>query len=138
VGWIDQARASTGRLRPTLSVGRDGICVPLRGGVAQEGATATVAGLARRGKRVGTASLGQMPASGQSTRTDQLTGLLQAIFHQVERQLLRLVSGSDEGHRPSTSSHQVRKKMVDPRRPWRRLAWSRSVDFAHACGDVPQ
>src|SRR5215217_1504400 len=32
LSWIEQARASTGRLRPTLSVGRDGILVPLRGG----------------------------------------------------------------------------------------------------------
>jgi hypothetical protein len=31
LGWIEQARASKGRFRPTLSVGRDGIFVPLRG-----------------------------------------------------------------------------------------------------------
>ena len=73
--WIEQARASTGRFRPTLSVGRDGIFVPLRGGVAQEGATATVSVLDRRGTRVGTVYLGQMPESGQGTLTDQLTGL---------------------------------------------------------------
>lgn len=54
VSWIEQARASKGRVRPTLSVGRDGIFVPLRGGVAQEGATATVSVLDRQGKRVGT------------------------------------------------------------------------------------
>jgi len=136
LGWIEQARASTGRFRPTLSVGRDGILVPLRGGVAQEGATATVAVLDRRGPRVGTVDLGLMPASGQATRTDQLTGLLQAMFPQVDRQLLRLASGSDEGHHPSTSYHQVLTKMVDPRRPWRRLEWRRIVDFSHAGGYV--
>jgi hypothetical protein len=138
LGWIEQARASTGRFRPTLSVGRDGIFVPLRGGVAQEGATATVAVLDRRGQRVGTVYLGLMPESGQATLTDQLTGLLQAIFQQVDSQLLRLAYVSDEGHHPSTYYHQVLKKMVDPRRPWRRLEWIRIVDFYHACGYVQQ
>jgi len=112
--------------------------VPLRGGVAQAGATATVSVLDRRGQRVGTVYLGLMPACGQATRTDQLTGLLQAIFHQVDSQLLRLAYVSDEGHHPSTYSHQVLKKMVDPRRPWRRLEWIRIVDFYHACGYVQQ
>jgi hypothetical protein len=138
LGWIEQARASTERFRPTLSVGRDGIFVPLRGGVAQEGATATVSVLDRRGKRVGTAYLGLMPESGQATLTDQLTGLLQAIFRQVDSQLLRLAYVSDEGHHPSTYYHQVLKKMADPRRPWRPLEWIRIVDFYHACGYVQQ
>jgi len=138
LGWIEQARASRGRFRPTLSVGRDGIFVPLRGGVAQEGATATVSVLDRGGKRVGTAYLGQMPESGQATLTAQLTGLLQAILKQVDSQLLRLAYVSDEGHPPSTYYHQVLKKMVDPRRPWRRLEWIRIVDFYHACGYVQQ
>src|SRR2546428_1364846 len=42
VHWLEQARTTKGRFRPTLSVGRDGIFVPLRHGVWQEGATATV------------------------------------------------------------------------------------------------
>jgi len=138
LGWIEQARASTGRFRPTLAVGRDGIFVPLRGGVAQEGATATVSVLDRRGKRVGTVYLGQMPESGQGTLTDQLSGLLQAMLSQVDSQLLRLAYVSDEGHHPSTYYHQVLTKMVDPRRPWRPLEWIRIVDFYPACGYVPQ
>ncbi len=138
LSWIEQARAAKGRFRPTLSVGRDGIFVPLRGGVAQEGATATVSVLDRRGKRVGTAYLGQMPEAGQVTLTDQLTGLLQAILSRVDSQLLRLAYVSDEGHHPSTYYHQVLKQMVDPRRPWRQLEWIRIVDFYHACGYVQQ
>jgi len=134
--WLAQARTSRGRFRPTLSVGRDGIFVPLRGGVAQEGATATVSVLDRRGKRVGTAYLGQMPESGQAPLTDQLSNLLQAVLSQVDSQLLRLVYVSDEGHHPSPYYHQALKPMVDPRRPWRRLAWIRIVDFYHACGYV--
>ena len=69
--WLEQARASQGRYRPTLSVGRDGICVPLQPKVWQEGATATVSVLERRGKRLGTVYLGHMPESGPGTLTAQ-------------------------------------------------------------------
>jgi hypothetical protein len=138
VRWIEQARAGRGRFRPTLAVGRDGIFVPLRRGVAQEGATATVSVLDRRGKRVGTVYLGRMPEAGQGMLTDQLSGLLQAVLTQVDSHLLRLAYVSDEGHHPSTYYHQVLKKMVDPRRPWRHVEWIRIVDFYHACGYVQQ
>jgi hypothetical protein len=100
VSWIAQARASKGRLRPTLSVGRDGIFVPLRQGVGQEGATAPISGLDRRGKRGGTVYLGQMPESGQGTLTAQLSALLQDIFRQVDSQELRLVYVSADGYHP--------------------------------------
>jgi hypothetical protein len=138
LSWLEQARAAKGRFRPTLSVGRDGIFVPLRHGVWQEGGTATVSVLDRRGKRVGTAYLGQMPESGQGTLTDQLSGLLKAILTQVDSQSLRLVYVTDEGHHPSTYYHHVLKKMVDPRRPWRVLQWIRIVDFYHAGQYVQQ
>jgi hypothetical protein len=138
VRWIEQARASKGHVRPTLSVGRDGIFVPLRGGVAQEGATAPVSGLARRGQRVGTVYLGQRPEAGQGTRTEQLTGLLQALLQQVDSQLLRLAYVSDAGHHPCRYSRQGLQHMVAPRRPWRRLEWIRIVDCYHGCGYVQQ
>jgi hypothetical protein len=138
VRWLEQAHASRGHFRPTLTVGRDGIFVPLRHGVGQEGATATVSVLDRRGKRVGTVSLGQRPESGQRTLTAQLSALLQAILRRVESQGLRLVSVTDEGYHPSDYYHSVLKKMSDPRRPWRRLEWIRIVDFYHACQYIPQ
>lgn len=121
VQWIEQARASKGRFRPTLSVGRDGIFVPLRHGVAQEGATATVSVLNRQGKRLGTVYVAQMPEPGQGTLTDQLSALLREILTRVDSQWLRLAYVSDEGHHPSTYYHQVLKPMTDPRRLWRRL-----------------
>jgi hypothetical protein len=138
VSWIEQARASKGRFRPPLSVGRDGIFVPLRHGVWQEGGAGTVSVLDRRGKRLGTVYVGQMPQAGQVTLTDQLSGLLTAILTKVDSQGLRLVYVTDEGHHPSTSYHRVLKKMVDPRRPWRVLEWIRIVDFYHTCGYVQQ
>jgi hypothetical protein len=138
VRWIEQARAAKGRFRPPLSVGRDGIFVPLRHGVGQEGSTATISVLDRRGQRVGTVYLGQMPESGQGTLTAQLSALLQAIFSRVDSQELRLVYVSDAGYHPSEYSHRVLKQMTDPRRPWRRLEWRRIVDFYHACQYVQQ
>ena len=138
VNWLELARASKGRFRPTLSVGRDGIFVPLRHGVAQEGSTATISVLDRRGKRVGTVYLGQMPQSGQGALTAQLNTLLKDVLSRVESQGLRLVYVSDEGYHPSDYYHSVLKKMVDPRRPWRCLEWIRIVDFYHACQYVQQ
>jgi len=138
VRWLHQARASKGRFQPTLSVGRDGVNVPMRHGDWQEGATATVAVLDRGGQRVGTVSLGQMPESGQPTLTAPLTALLQDILRHVDRQRLRLVSVSDAGYHPSHDSHHVLKKMQDPKRPWHTLAWRRIVDSSHACLSIKQ
>jgi hypothetical protein len=138
VNWLELARASKGRFRPTLSVGRDGIFVPLRHGVAQEGSTATISVLDRRGKRVGTVYLGQMPQSGQGALTAQLNTLLKDVLSRVASQGLRLVYVSDEGYHPSDYYHSVLKKMVDPRRPWRCLEWIRIVDFYHASQYVQQ
>src|SRR5262245_38922394 len=81
VRWLAHARASTGRYQPTLAVGRDGIFVPLRHKVWQEGATATVSVLDRRGKRLGTVYLGHMPEAGQKTRSEEHTSELQSLRH---------------------------------------------------------
>ena len=129
--WLEQG-TSNGRVRPTLPVGRDGIFVPLRHGMWQEGSVGTIAVLDRRDKRVGTAYLGRMPESGQGTMSTQLSGLLNAILREVDSERLRLAYVRDEGYHPSTYYHEVLKKMVDPRRPWRPLEWTRIVDFYHA------
>ena len=138
VRWLHQARASHGRFQPTLAVGRDGVHVPLRHGDWKEGATATVSVMDRRGKRVGTVYLGQMPEAGQTTLTAQLTTLLQDILRQVDSQSLRLVYVSDDGYHPSDYYHTVLKKMHDPQRPWHTLAWIRIVDYYHACLYIKQ
>ncbi len=138
VRWLHQARTSTGRFQPILAVGRDGVNVPLRHGDGKEGATATVSVLDRRGKRVGTVYLGQMPESGQTTLTAQLTALLHAILRHVDSQSLRLVSVSDDGYHPSDYYHSVLKKMHDSKRPWCQLTWIRLVDYYHACLYIKQ
>jgi hypothetical protein len=138
VHWLEQARASKGRYRPTLAVGRDGIVVPLQHKVWQEGSTATVSVLDRRGKRLGTVYLGHMPEAGQGTLTTQLTALLKAILTQVDSDGLRLVYVTDDGYHPSDYYQSVLQQMPDPRRPWRFLAWRRIIDYYHACQYVQQ
>jgi hypothetical protein len=133
VGWRHQARASNGRFQPPLAVGRDGVHGPMRHGEWQAGSTATVSVLNRRGKRVGTVSLGQRPEPGQPTLTAPLTALLQDIWRQVDAHGLRLVYVSDDGYHPRDYDHSVLKKMIAPKRPWRPLAWIRIVDYSQAC-----
>ena len=138
VRWLHQARASTGRFQPALAIGRDGVNVPLRHGAWKEGATATVSVMDRRGHRLGTVYLGQMPEPGQHTLTTQLTGLIQAILSRVDSQRLRLVYISDDGYHPSDYYHNVLHKMPDPKRPWGPLAWIRIIDYYHACLYIQQ
>jgi len=106
--------------------------------VWQEGATATVSGLDRRGKRLGTVYLGHLPEPGQGTLTTQFTARLQALLRQVDSQGLRLVSVTDDGYHPSDSYHSVWPQMRAPRRPGRSRVWRRSSDYDHACQYVPQ
>ena len=100
-------------------MGRDGVNVPLRHGAWKEGATATVSVMDRRGKRVGTVYLGQMPEAGQTTLTAPIDGPAPGHLESSRRQSLRLVSVSDDGYHPSDYYHSVLKKMPDPQRPWR-------------------
>jgi len=137
-GGRHQPRASKGQWQPTLAVGRDGVNGPMRHKEGQEGAPAPVAVWQRRGKRVGTGYRGQMPEPGQPTLTAQWTALLQDIWRQVDAQGRRLVSGSDDGSHPSDYSHSGLQKRLDPQRPWRHLAWRRSVDSSHAGLSIPQ
>jgi hypothetical protein len=138
VRGLHQARASTGRCQPILAVGRDGVHVPLRHGDGKEGATATVSVWDRRGTRVGTVYLGQMPESGQTTLTAPWTALLHALLRQVDSQSLRVVSVSDAGDHPSAYDHSVLKKMHAPKRPWGQRPWRRLVDYYHACLYIKQ
>lgn len=81
--WLDQAAASRGKHKPVLSVGRDGITLPLcsKGDSHYEVAsTDTGSVLARRGRRQGTVSLAYTPEPGQPTMSKQLTELLEEVL----------------------------------------------------------
>ena len=58
------AFSSRGRFRPSLVVGRDGVMMPMRP-CWEEASTATLSVYDRRGQRLGTVYLGQMPRVSQ-------------------------------------------------------------------------
>lgn len=133
--WLRSAEASAGPHRPVLSVGRDGVMVPVRGEPEyREAATGTVSVMDRRGRRLGTVYLGRMPEPGQKTLSRQLTGLLTRLLAAVVGPLPRLHYVTDGGHEPTRYFRQVLRKLCDPRRLGRRLAWTWVIDFYHACG----
>lgn len=137
--WLAKADKSRGRYRPVLAPGRDGIHVPMRSTGYHEGATATLSVLDRRGKRMGTVYLGQMPEAGQETLSAQLTSLLTQVlarWHAAGGRKPRLQYITDGGHHPKEYYQKVLRSMPDPWRPGHRLSWQWVVDFWHACGYV--
>lgn len=139
VALLTQAFASKGQHRPVLAVGRDGVQVPLRHQGYHEGATATVSVLDRRGRRLGTVYLGQMPESGQGVLSDQLTALVTKVLTAWQAQggvAPRLAYLTDGGHHPKEYYRQVLRHLADPWRPGQKLAWQWVLDFWHACGYV--
>lgn len=130
---LQQARASKGPHRPVLSVGRDGIFLPIcKNTKYREGATGTVAVLDRSGRRLGTVYLGNMPEPGQGTLSQQLTGLLQAVLCGWQGPLPRLQYVTDGGHHPSEYFNTVLRVMIHPR-SGQRLEWEWVLDYYHAC-----
>ena len=139
--WLEEASASKGKHRPVLAAGRDGVHVPMRGAHYQEAATATVAVKDRRGKRLGTVYLGQMPESGQGMLTIQMTALLTMVlkaWHEKGHKAPRLAYITDGGDHPRNYYQRVLKHMADPWRPGKKLTWQWVVDFWHACSYVSQ
>lgn len=137
--WLEKARKSKGKHRPVLAVGRDGIQVPLRDEGYHEAATATVSVLDRRGRRLGTVYLGQMPESGQGRLSAQLTALVTKLltaWHARGQPAPRLAYVTDAGDHPTRYHKRVLRRMADPWRPGQKLAWQWVVDFWHGCGYV--
>jgi hypothetical protein len=136
VELLDEAQRSRGKHRPTLACGRDGVMVPIRGRGYQEAATGTVSVHDRRGKRLGTVYLGQMPESGQRRLTKQLTAVLTAVlaaWHTLGGTCPRLQYLSDGGHHPQEFFRRVLSCLADPWRPGQCLPWQWTLDFYHAC-----
>jgi hypothetical protein len=132
--WLTQASASSGKHKPVLSVGRDGICVPMRckGGTLYEVAsTGTVSVLDRRGRRLGTVYLAYTPEPGQPTMSGQLTRLLTAVLKRWQGPLPRLCYVTDAGDNETSYYQKVLRRMKHPR-TGEKLAWIRVVDYYHA------
>ncbi len=78
LGWLTQARRSRGQQQVVLAVGRDGIMLPIRQEKHyKEGGVATLSVYDRRGGRLGTLYLAEMPQPMQVTLSAELTALLQ-------------------------------------------------------------
>lgn len=142
---LDAIQDAKSQGQAVLSVGRDGIFVPLRGVQNdrwKEGAVGTVSVYVkpRRGKicRLYTAYLGQMPMPGQEELSENLTALLHQILSDDIARGIRLVYVTDAGHHPQDYFHRVLQNMDDPHHSGQKLAWTWVVDFFHACGRLNQ
>jgi hypothetical protein len=134
LGWLAVAEGSRGRHRPVLGVGRDGVMVPIRGHGYQEAGTATVTVYDRRGKRLGTVYLGQMPEAHQATLSDDLTALVTAVLGRWTGPWPRLVYVTDKGQAPNDYYWRVLRRLPHPRQPSQRLGWEWVLDFFHVAG----
>jgi hypothetical protein len=132
LSWLEKAEQSRGSHRPVLAAGRDGINVPMRKGSYNEGSTATLSVLDRRGKRLGTVYLGRMPQEKQEALSKQLTGLITAVLQRWQGVPPRLAYITDGGWHPTDYFARVLRKMPDPRQPGQYLHWERVIDFYHA------
>jgi len=132
--WLAVAERSHGRHRPALGVGRDGVMVPIRGHGYQEAGAATVTVYDRRGKRLGTVYLGQMPEAHQATLSDDLTALLTAVLGRWTGPRPRLVYVTDKGQAPDDYYRRVLRRLPHPRQPGRLLSWEWVLDFFHVAG----
>ena len=131
---LRQASASTGRHKPVLSVGRDGITLGVRiksGSLFEVATTGTVSVLDRRGKRLGTVYLAYIPESGQATMTKELTRLLRELLRRWQGPLPRLSYVTDAGDSETTYYDKVLSRMKHPR-TGAKLNWIRVVDYYHA------
>jgi hypothetical protein len=131
---LGQASASTGRHKPVLSVGRDGITLGVRikgGNLVEVATTGTVSVLDRRGKRLGTVYLAYIPESGQVTMTKELTQLLRAVLWRWQGPLPRLCYVTDAGDHETTYYDKVLSRMKHPQTGVK-LDWIRVVDYYHA------
>jgi hypothetical protein len=137
LGWLAQAYQSRGRRRVVLAVGRDGIMLPIRNEEHyKEGGVATLSVHDRRGRRLGTVYLGEMPEAKQVTLTAELTAFVQGVLAGWEGALPRLVYLTDAGYHQTTFFEEVLSVMDNPRRAGQRLEWLWIVDYYHAASYV--
>lgn len=136
---LAQANQSRGRRRVVLTIGRDGIMLPIRHEKKyKEGCVATISIYDRRGQRLGTVYLGEMPEALQVTLTEELTAFVQAVLANWQGPLPRLVYLTDAGFHPTAYFEEVLRRMENPHRPGERLEWLWIIDYYHATCYVSQ
>jgi hypothetical protein len=132
VALLRQAHDSTGRNRPVLAVGRDGITLRTQPhSFFEVASTATLTVYDRNRQRLGTVYLAYAPELGQQTMTDELTALLIEVFRQAEDLRPRLAYLTDAGDNETAFYRRVLKPMRHPL-TGKRLEWLWIVDYFHA------
>jgi hypothetical protein len=131
---LEKASVSTGKHKPVLSVGRDGITLGVRwrgGSLFEVATTGTVTVLDRRGRRLGTVYLAYTPEYGQTTMSTELTRLVQDVLQRWQGPLPRLCYVTDAGDNETTYYDKVLRRMKHPS-GGAKLEWIRVVDYYHA------
>ena len=132
LAWLKQAYAGSGRHKPVLSVGRDGITLAMQPShTYQVGSTGTITVYDRRGQRLGTVYLGFAPESLQGTLSEALTRLIKDVLLGWEGPLPRLCYVTDAGDNETNYYTNVLSKMCHPR-TGKKLEWYWIVDYYHA------
>jgi hypothetical protein len=135
---LQQASAATGKHKPVLSVGRDGITLGVRcqgGSLFEVATTGTVTVLDRRGRRLGTVYLAYTPEFGQKTMSTALTRLLEDVLKRWQGPLPRLCYVTDAGDNETTYYDKVLRRMKHPS-TGAKLEWIRVVDYYHASARI--
>ncbi len=132
--WLREADQSKGRKKIVLAVGRDGIMLPIRGEPTyKEGAVATLTVYDRRGRRLGTTYLGEMPEAYQTTLSAELTRLVTEVLTAWDGPWPRLAYVTDAGYHPTDYFENVLSQLEHPRQAGGLMNWVRIVDDYHAC-----
>jgi hypothetical protein len=132
--WLEQAQASTGRHRPVLGVGRDGITLGLQikgFAIHEVASTGTLTVYDRRGRRLGTVYLAVTPEPGQATMSAQLTQLVTEVLQRWQGPLPRLCYVTDAGDNETSYYRKVLRRLRHPR-TGARLEWFWVLDYYHA------
>ena len=131
---LGQASATTGRHKPVLRVGRDGITLGVRikrGHLFEVATTGTVSVLDRRGRRLGTVYLAYTPEAPQTTMRRELPRRLREVLRRWQGPLPRRCYVTDAGDKETTYYDKVLARMKHPCTGVK-LDWIRVVDYYHA------
>lgn len=130
---LEIADKSSGKRKPVLAVGRDGISVCNQPhGHWEVASVGTMTVYDRSGKRLGTVYLARMPESLQVELSQQLKRLIVDVLKGCER-LPRLCYVTDAGSNECGFFNKVLRHLRDPRdgKSKQRLKWIRIVDYFH-------
>jgi hypothetical protein len=128
---LKQADASSGRHKPVLSVGRDGVTLcEYRYRFFEVASVGTIAVFDRRDQRLGTVYLGCVPEPNQPTLSARLTAVIAEVLRRWQGPLPRLCYVTDAGDNETNYYREVLRPMRHPRTD-ERLAWVRVLDFYH-------